>query len=139
VKAYIALDRFRAEANFRPWLMTIVANEARNRRRSSARRIGLAAQAADRALTAAVGPVDPEFSAIVATDVDLVLRALSELGDADRSVIACRYLAELSEVETANVLGCRPGTVKSRTSRALARLREQLAPGEEPTSGEERR
>jgi RNA polymerase sigma-70 factor (ECF subfamily) len=40
-------------------------------------------------------------------------------------VLTCRYLLELSEEETAAALGCRRGTVKSRTSRALARLRER--------------
>jgi RNA polymerase sigma-70 factor (ECF subfamily) len=44
-------------------------------------------------------------------------------------VVACRYLLELGEEETAAVLGIRRGTVKSRLSRALARLREEL--GEE--------
>jgi DNA-directed RNA polymerase specialized sigma24 family protein len=42
-------------------------------------------------------------------------------------VIACRYLLELGEQETAAALGCRPGTVKSRLSRALERLRAELA------------
>jgi len=42
-------------------------------------------------------------------------------------VIACRYFLELSEAEMAAALGCRPGTVKSRLSRARHRLREVLA------------
>jgi DNA-directed RNA polymerase specialized sigma24 family protein len=41
-------------------------------------------------------------------------------------VIACRYLLELSEAETAAALGVRVGTVKSRLSRALARLRDEV-------------
>jgi len=45
-------------------------------------------------------------------------------------VISCRYLLELGEEETAQVLAVRRGTVKSRTSRALARLRSEL--GEAP-------
>ncbi len=51
VKAYLALDRFRAGAPFRPWLLTIVGNEARNRLRARGRREGLA----DRALAAIRG------------------------------------------------------------------------------------
>jgi RNA polymerase sigma-70 factor (ECF subfamily) len=39
-------------------------------------------------------------------------------------VLACRYLLELSEQETAAALGLRRGTVKSRTARALERLKE---------------
>jgi RNA polymerase sigma-70 factor (ECF subfamily) len=41
-------------------------------------------------------------------------------------MLACRYFLELSEAETAGALGCRRGTVKSRTSRALGRLRQIL-------------
>jgi RNA polymerase sigma-70 factor (ECF subfamily) len=46
------------------------------------------------------------------------------LPEPQRLVIACRYFLELSEDETAEVLGIRRGTVKSRTARALDRLRE---------------
>ncbi len=42
-------------------------------------------------------------------------------------VISCRYFLELSEEETAATLGCARGTVKSRLSRALGRLREGMA------------
>ena len=41
-------------------------------------------------------------------------------------MLACRYFLELGEEETAAALGCARGTVKSRTSRALARLRAHL-------------
>ncbi|MGI8861604.1 MAG: sigma factor-like helix-turn-helix DNA-binding protein, partial [Gaiellaceae bacterium] len=44
----------------------------------------------------------------------------------DRDVLTCRYLLELSEEETATVLAVRRGTVKSRTARALARLRMEV-------------
>jgi RNA polymerase sigma-70 factor (ECF subfamily) len=48
------------------------------------------------------------------------------LSERDRTVIACCYLLELSEAETAAALGVRPGTVKSRLLRALERLREEV-------------
>jgi RNA polymerase sigma factor (sigma-70 family) len=57
------------------------------------------------------------------------LAAVEHLGEADREVIVCRHLLELSEAETAAVLGVRPGTVKSRLSRGLARLRAELEAG----------
>ena len=59
-------------------------------------------------------------------DVDLRLAlvgALGQLGAAHREVLALRFLAGLSETETATRLGIASGTVKSRVSRALAELR----------------
>ena len=54
---------------------------------------------------------------------DSVRRALTELPAAQRAVVVLRYFEDCSEVETARVLGCSVGTVKSRASRALAALR----------------
>jgi RNA polymerase sigma-70 factor (ECF subfamily) len=55
-----------------------------------------------------------------------LLAALERLSDDDRLILSCRYLLDLGEEETGEVLSLRRGTVKSRTSRALGRLREQL-------------
>jgi RNA polymerase sigma factor (sigma-70 family) len=55
-----------------------------------------------------------------------VRAALCRLRETDRTVLACRYLMELSEAETASKLGCARGSVKSRTSRALTRLRDEV-------------
>jgi RNA polymerase sigma factor (sigma-70 family) len=131
VKAWRALPRFRAGAPFRPWLLAIVANEARNRRRAAGRRAGLALRAADEARHRP-DPAGLSPEALVLDDArhDALLAALGELDERDRAVLTCRYLLELSEAETAAALGCRRGTVKSRTSRALARLRE-LVPAKE--------
>jgi RNA polymerase sigma-70 factor (sigma-E family) len=56
--------------------------------------------------------------------------ALSLLPIGQRAVVALRYYADLSEAETAHVLGVSVGTVKSRTSRAMARLRQILQDAE---------
>ena len=124
IKAYLALDRFRDGASFCPWLLRIVANEAKNRRTVVQRdRIRVVA-AADVPIA---DPATPEGE-VVRRERDRSLVAhINALGEADRLVIHCRYALELSEAETAAVLGCAPGTVKSRTHRALARLRERLA------------
>jgi RNA polymerase sigma factor (sigma-70 family) len=125
VKAYRALGRFRAGAPFRPWLLQIVANEARNRRRSAGRRAGLALRAAGEDPSGGAAP-SPEGSVLAGEERERLLAALTGLREEDRLVIACRYFLDLSEEETAAALDWRRGTVKSRTSRALARLREEL-------------
>jgi RNA polymerase sigma-70 factor (sigma-E family) len=62
-----------------------------------------------------------------------LLDALARLTPRQRAVLVLRYFNDLTEAETAEVLGCSPGTVKSNTSRGLARLREVLAPIPNPT------
>jgi RNA polymerase sigma-70 factor (ECF subfamily) len=121
VKAYSALGRFRDGAPFRPWLLRIVANEARNRRRSSGRRAGLAVRAA--AATSGDAAPSPEAAALAHERRDELLDGLAALDEPDREVIVHRFLLDLGEEETAAALGIRRGTVKSRTSRALERLR----------------
>jgi RNA polymerase sigma factor (sigma-70 family) len=125
VKAFYALPRFRREAPLRPWLLAIVANEARNRRRGGGRREALALRAAHELPSGDAAP-SPEGRLLAAEQRAELLAALEALGEDDRLVLSCRYLLELSEAETADVLSVRRGTVKSRTSRALERLRAQL-------------
>jgi RNA polymerase sigma-70 factor (ECF subfamily) len=102
-----------------------VSNEAKNRRRSVGRRERLTVRLAqDR------GPGDaapsPEAAALGREEREALLRAVERLSEPERLVVTYRYLLELSEAETARALSIRPGTVKSRLSRALARLRDQL-------------
>ena len=125
VKAYRALGRFRADAPFRPWLLSIVANEARNRRRSAGRRQGLVLRAVTDAAPGDAAP-SPEAALVSAERRQELLAALGRLGEDHRLVLTCRYLLELSEEETAATLRVRRGTVKSRLARALEKLRAEL-------------
>ena len=125
VKAYYALERFRARDSFRPWILRIVSNEAKNRLRSARRREGLALRAAEDRRSGDAAP-SPEAAAIEVETKEALLRALGGLKENDRLIIAYRYFLELSEAETASALGIRPGTVKSRLFRALDRLRDRL-------------
>jgi RNA polymerase sigma factor (sigma-70 family) len=125
VKAYQALGRFREGAPFRPWLLRIVANEAINRRKSAARRSTVElTEAFDRPLDDRAA--SPEDAALAAETRGTVLRALGRLREEDRLVISYRYLLDLSEAEMAEALDVARGTVKSRLSRAMARLRDVL-------------
>jgi RNA polymerase sigma-70 factor (ECF subfamily) len=128
INAYYALGRFRAGSPFRPWLLRIVANAARNRRKASTRREALSRRAASIQLVATSDT--PEVAILEDERRQALVRSLEQLREEDRLVIACRYLLELSEEETASALGCPRGTVKSRLARALGRLRAALATDE---------
>lgn len=125
VKAYYALDRFREDAPFRPWLLRIVANEAINRRNAARRRGNLALRLAESRPSDDAAP-SPEVAALGQELRHELVGALNHLRVEDRLVVAYRYFFDLSEAETASALGCPVGTVKSRLSRALSRLREEL-------------
>ena len=137
-KAFYALDRFRAGAPFRPWLLQIVANEARNRRKATGRRVQLAVRAAAEAVPGQAEP-SPEEEVLSNERRGALLAALDTLRDDDRQVLAYRYFFDLSEAEMATVLNCARGTVKSRLSRALGRLRVLVTGADAtPTTSHER-
>ncbi|WP_255510945.1 RNA polymerase sigma factor [Micromonospora sp. WP24] len=126
VKGYRKLARYRGEASFRSWLLAIVANETRNLHRSRTRRDGLVLRAAaadpDSEVTG-----DSAVSAVLAAERrTMLVEALRRLPPKDREVIVCRFFLDLNEDETVTTLGWPRGTVKSRTSRALAKLRAML-------------
>jgi RNA polymerase sigma-70 factor (ECF subfamily) len=125
LNAYYALGRFRAGAPFRPWLLRIVANEARNRRTAAGRRTALA----DRAKAAQASgetALSPEDAAEAGEFRSVLLHTMQAMRVDDRLVLAYRLFFDLSEAEMAEVLNCPKGTVKSRLSRALVRLRAAL-------------
>ena len=125
VKAWRALPRFRAGSPFRPWLLRIVANEAHNRRRSAGRAYALQLRAGAAEPSGDAAP-SPEGTMLRREQRENLVAAVQRLDERDRDVLTCRYLLELSEEETATVLDVRRGTVKSRTARALARLRSEV-------------
>ena len=124
VKAYHALDRFDPSRPFRPWLLRIVANEARNLRRSAGRRAGL-----ELTLSAEPQPLapSPEHEQVARERRQALLRAMKRLSESDREVLGLRYFLDLSEAEMVEAMGVPAGTVKSRLSRAMDRLREAAA------------
>ena len=125
VKAFYALDRFREEAPFRPWLLRIVANEAKNRLRSGGRRAGLELRVVEDRSSAGAAP-SPEAAVLDTERSAELMAALGRLSERDRLVVAYRYFFDMSERDMAVALGVRPGTVKSRLARALGRLRKEL-------------
>ena len=123
VKAYAALPRFRADGEFRGWLLTIVRNETRNLFRSRGRR----AAREELALVLDDVAFDPEAAALSTVRREELLEQVRRLPSDLREVVACRYLLELSEAEAATALQIPVGTVKSRLHRALSVLRKEVA------------
>ncbi len=140
MKAHAALPGFIGGAPFRPWILRIVANEARNRRRSASRREALA-QRAQSATEVGHGDLSgvapsPEVQVLANERRARLLAAVEALAEPDRLVIGARYFLELSEAETADLLDVPRGTVKSRLSRALGRLRDTYGVVDRESSGE---
>ncbi|MEA2452887.1 MAG: hypothetical protein QOG04_1597 [Actinomycetota bacterium] len=125
VKAYRALGRFRAGSPFRPWVLTIVSNEAKNRRTSGSRRAALAVRAEEARPSGGAAP-SPEVAALDSESRAEVLAAMDLLDDKDRLALSYRYFLDMNEADMAAALGIARGTVKSRISRAQARLKVAL-------------
>jgi RNA polymerase sigma-70 factor, ECF subfamily len=127
VKAYRALGRFRVGSPFRPWLLRIVGNEARNHRRAAGRRDFHQRRAAALEPVPAARGADDEL--LERESKRRVLAALELLPEREREAVAGRYLAGLTDAETAAALGVPRATVKMRAWRGLNRLRGEF--GEE--------
>jgi RNA polymerase sigma factor (sigma-70 family) len=134
IKAYYALGRFRSDAPFRPWLLKIVANEARNRRRSAGRRESLRLRLEEDRPREDAAP-SPEAAVLAGEPRRVLVDALNSLKEGERRVIALRYFLDLSEKEMAAVMGVSKGTVKSRLSRAMKKLRAELEANEHARVG----
>jgi len=114
LKAWRHFGRFRRDSDLRPWLFTIVANECRGQRRTRWWSVIRRADTAD--------DIVGEASAGDPATVDL-RRALYHLPHDQRLVLILRYYLDLSYDEVAHTLGISTKAAKSRTYRALERLR----------------
>jgi RNA polymerase sigma-70 factor (ECF subfamily) len=125
VKGYRALPRFKPGSPFRPWILTIVSNEAKNRRVSRSRRAALTLRAQQNRPSGGAAP-SPEVAALEGEMRATVLDAMNALSDRDRLVLGYRYFLDLGEADMAAALGVARGTIKSRLSRAQQRLKTEI-------------
>ncbi|GAA3964780.1 SigE family RNA polymerase sigma factor [Actinomadura viridis] len=117
-KAYRHWKRLDPDSDPEPYVRRILVNLviSRSRRWKVLREIHMAKP-----------PELPTTSATHAVELrGTLMEELNRLGPRQRAVLVLRFWEDLSEAETARVLGCSVGTVKSQASRGLARLRERL-------------
>ena len=137
IKAYRALPRFREGAPFRPWILRIAANEARNRRRAIGRRLEVSADAPIKRGTGLVtapragrsGPPRPSEMALPESGAEVSLGRPGPPGrgrpPCDRLPLLLRPVRGRNQPRISDVPR---GTVKSRLSRAMARPSAQRFP-----------
>ncbi|HVY58931.1 MAG TPA: RNA polymerase sigma factor [Xanthobacteraceae bacterium] len=132
VRAFTRLAEFRAESSFSTWLSRIVLNEALGRLRKRRRTADwlpldtLAPSAEIIPFPLASNSPDPERTMAQREIRTLLERAIDDLPEAFRTVLVARVLEEMSIEETADLLGLRPETVKTRLHRARRLLRDAL-------------
>jgi RNA polymerase sigma-70 factor (sigma-E family) len=114
IKAYRHWPRVKRADNPDAYVRGILLNEVRDRWRRPEKAVPVESFTAE--------PAVPDASDDIARR-DRVLQALLELPLQQRITVVLRYLEDLTQAETANLLGCSEGTVKSQSSRALATLR----------------
>jgi RNA polymerase sigma-70 factor, ECF subfamily len=134
VKAFAALSGFRGDSSLRTWLSRIVLNECLQKLRSNRAKPQPSIEFAP-AIEAQIilfpqsfpQPTDPERNMAQRELVHLVERAVDALPDEFRLVLVARAVEGMSIEETAELLGLRPETVKTRLFRARALLKKALA------------
>lgn len=126
IRAYRSLAQYDERRPLRPWLLGITANLVRNRRRGLGRYWFYLER-----LARQQAPLysDIETQAWEQARARALWEAVRQLNPTDQEIIYMRFFLELSVDETSAALNIAPGTVKSRLSRALDRLRVIIAQG----------
>ena len=124
IRALRNLHRYDPERDFQPWLMSITANLARNRQRSLGRYWSALRRFAQQVVPAS--PVTPEARSAQAAEAHNLWQAVRCLETNEQEIIYLRYFLDMPVAETSQALNIAPGTVKSRSHRALKRLRQVI-------------
>lgn len=119
LRAWNHLARFDPARPLRPWLLSIASNLASNRRRS----VGRYLSALTRAVRDDPPPPTTEDKSAQRAEAHELWKAVQTLSLPDQRIVYLRYFLDLSVTETAEALRIAEGTVKSRSSRALEKLR----------------
>jgi RNA polymerase sigma-70 factor, ECF subfamily len=133
VRAFANLATFRGESSLATWLSRITLNEALGRLRGRRPSADLTEIEARPPVQGQIIPfpnsspqLDPERT-MAQREIQLIVeRAIDELPEAFRTVLVARVIEEMSVEETADLLGIRPETVRTRLHRARGLLKEAL-------------
>jgi RNA polymerase sigma-70 factor (ECF subfamily) len=120
LRAWNHLKRFDTTRPLRPWLLSIASNLASNRRRSAGRYLSALTRAFRNEPVSSAGIEEKSTRRMEAS---YLWKAVQTLSVPDQQIVYLRYFLDLSVAETAEILKIAEGTVKSRLSRALDRLR----------------
>jgi len=127
VRAFANLATFRGDSSLATWLSRIVINEALGRLRKRRRTVAMPENPEAQIIRFPLNPSDdPERTMAQRQILALVERATDSLPDIYRMVFVARVIEGLSMEETADLLGVRPETVKTRLHRARSLLRKAL-------------
>lgn len=127
VSAFAHLEAFRGDASLATWLSRIVINEALGRLRKKRRMVAMPENPQAEIIRFPLNPSDdPERTMAQRQILELVERATDSLPDIYRMVFVARVIEGLSIEETAELLGVRPETIKTRLHRARALVRKAL-------------
>ncbi|RVD19567.1 RNA polymerase sigma factor [Mesorhizobium sp. M4B.F.Ca.ET.017.02.2.1] len=127
VRAFASLAAFRGDALLSTWLSRIVINEALGRLRKRKRTVAMPENPDAQIIRFPLNASDdPERTMAQRQILALVERATDSLPDVYRSVFIARVIEGFSMDETADLLGVKPETVKTRLHRARALVRKAL-------------
>lgn len=126
VRAFASLGAFRGDSSLATWLSRIVINEALGRLRKRRRTVAMPEPQAEIIQFPLNPSDDPERTMAQRQILKLVEQATDSLPDVYRTVFVARVIEGLSIEETADLLGVRPETVKTRLHRARALVRKAL-------------
>jgi RNA polymerase sigma-70 factor (sigma-E family) len=129
-KLYLAWDRIADRQHVDAYARRVLVNEHRSTWRRTSRRPEVLAEVLPE-VTRQPAQQSAQQPALYDGERDAVWRCVQGLPPRQRAVIVLRYYEDLSEAETAHVLGISTGTVKSQASRALASLRTHVPAREE--------
>jgi len=122
LSAFRNIAALRSDEAFRPWMFRILRNACRKSLRQG--------------LTARAEPLEERFCEIAAKDPPLgraleLRQAIAALPESAREIVIMHVLEGYGSREIGQMLGCPPGTVRARLSRAMAKLRKELDEHEE--------